>query len=297
MTQHSKDPDALGARDSDERISLSDVDELDAEEIQAVGTPSSTPPPPPREALQHVVVPRLAPLSSDSLAPPRVPPSDPPPDPEVTATRSERRVRARREEDEADDRDVVDIRWVLAAAVLLAVVIGTWTLARRGEPRLSAPTTTDRVAVTLSGVPSGARVELDGRPVTDRELTVRSGVRHAVEVHAEGHETWRQVFITRGQLELVVQLEASEPSQPVATVPAGEVPPDVELPLEPAAAEPPAEPPPAERPPAERPTPPPTPREPRTTTSVSSMSTSTATSTPRTSTMRSTHTLVRDPGF
>ncbi len=295
MTQHSKDP---GARDSDERISLSDVDELDAEEIQAVGSPSSTPPPPPKEALQHVVVPRLAPLSSDSLAPPRVPASDPPPDPEVTATRSERRVRARREEDEADDRDVVDIRWVLAAAVLLAVVIGTWTLARRGEPRLVAPADTDRVAVTLSGVPSGARVELDGRPVTERELTVRSGVRHAVEVHAEGRETWRQVFITRGQLELVVQLEAAAPAAPVPTVPVGELPPVVDAAEEPMAEDPPATTPPAAEPAvAERPTPPPaTPREPRTTTTA--MSTSTP-STPRTTTgtMRSTHTLVRDPGF
>jgi hypothetical protein len=295
VTQHSKDP---GARDSDERISLSDVDELDAEEIQAVGSPSSTPPPPPKEALQHVVVPRLAPLSSDSLAPPRVPASDPPPDPEVTATRSERRVRARREEDEADDRDVVDIRWVLAAAVLLAVVIGTWTLARRGEPRVAASANTDRVTVTLSGVPSGARVELDGRPVTERELTVRSGVRHAVEVHAEGRETWRQVFITRGQLELVVQLEAAQPAATVATVPVGELPPEVDTPEEPLAEDPPANEPVV----AERPAPPPTtPREPRSTTTATTMSTSTTPSTPHTSTttstMRSTHTLVRDPGF
>ena len=73
MTQHSKHRDPPATRDSDERISLSDINELDADEIQAVASPSSAPPPPPKEALDHVVVPRLAPLKSDSLRPPSVP--------------------------------------------------------------------------------------------------------------------------------------------------------------------------------------------------------------------------------
>ena len=77
MTQHSKHRDPPATRDSDERISLSDINELDADEIQAVASPSSAPPPPPKEALDHVVVPRLAPLKSDSLRPPSVPSAPP----------------------------------------------------------------------------------------------------------------------------------------------------------------------------------------------------------------------------
>ena len=122
--------------------------------------------------------------------------------------------------------------------------------------------------------------------------------RYFLDNVAEGRETWRQVFITRGQLELVVQLEAAAPAAPVPTVPVGELPPVVDAAEEPMAEDPPATAPPAAEPAvAERPTPPPaTPREPRTTTTA--MSTSTP-STPRTTTgtMRSTHTLVRDPGF
>ncbi|MCA9535828.1 MAG: hypothetical protein KC593_19215, partial [Myxococcales bacterium] len=71
------------SRESDERISLSDVDVLDEADLQpSPKTPSSVPPPPPKEALQHVVVPRLAPVTSDSLRPPKIP-SDPPPAPAV----------------------------------------------------------------------------------------------------------------------------------------------------------------------------------------------------------------------
>jgi len=300
VTQNSTDAGARAGRDSDERISLSDVSELDADDIQPVTTPSSTPPPPPKEALQHVVVPRLAPLSSDSLAPPRVPASSPPPDPEVTATStapSPRRARAKKDEDESDDRDVVDIRWVLAAAVLLAVLIGTWTLARRGEPRLIPSADPERVTLTLSGVPSGARVELDGRPVSGSELTVRGGGRHAVEVHAEGHETWRQVFITRGQLELVVQLVASaESAPPHADLPTGLIAPEVEADVAaPLVAPPVAEPLVEEV--VERPLTRPTTTSEMRPTTTSEVRPSTTSMSSSTSTMRSTHTLVRDPGF
>lgn len=287
-------------RDEGERISLSDLNELDAEEIQAVPSPSSVPPPPPKEALSHVVVPRLAPLSSDSLRPPRIPDSAPEADPEMEITETPRRApRTKKQDDEGDDRDVVDIRWVLAAAVLLAVVIGTWTLARRGEPRPAAPAADpERVALTLTGLPSGARVELDGRAVTGPEVMVRGGVRHAVEVQAEGHETWRQVFITRGGLELVVQLV---PSTESATPPSAEgVPPPAAPPVAeappapPVEEEAPVEVPPAAAAPSARPRT----SEPSTMSASTSTSTmTTSTSTPMTATMRSTHTLVRDPGF
>lgn len=301
MTQHSKDRPAPPTRDEGERISLSDINELDAEEIQVVRAHSSAPPPPPKEAIEHVVVPRLAPLSSDSLRPPRVPDSEPEADPEMEITETPRRKpRAKKQEDEGDDRDVVDIRWVLAAAVLLAVVIGTWTLARRGEPPLATTPAADpeRVALTLTGLPSGARVELDGRPVSGPEVMVRGGVRHAVEVHSDGHETWRQVFITRGGLELVVSLAPSTESTPTTGAdPAAAVTP----PVEPVVDAPPlGEAPPEDEPPvAEEPS-----TRPRTTststTSTSTMTVSTTTmSTAPTmaATMRSTHTLVRDPGF
>jgi len=308
VTQHSKDRPPPPTRDEGERISLSDINELDAEEIQAVPSHSSAPPPPPKEALTHVVVPRLAPLKSDSLRPPQVPASGPDAapasgpeaDPEMEITETPRRpVRAKKHDDDADDRDVVDIRWVLAAAVLLAVVIGTWTLARRGEqPAAAAPATGHaRVPLTLTGVPSGARVELDGQPVTGTEVMVRSGIRHAVEISADGHRAWRQVFITRGGLELVVNLEpegTATAEQPVVEAPPAEVP----------AAEEPRDEEPAEAPrltqtPSTRPsTSESTASSMSTTSSASSDTTSTMSSTATmTATMRSTHTLVRDPGF
>lgn len=295
MTQHSKHRDPPATRDSDERISLSDINELDADEIQAVASPSSAPPPPPKEALDHVVVPRLAPLKSDSLRPPSVP-SAPPEDPEteIIETAPPRARTKKKDEEEADDRDVVDIRWVLAAAVLLAVVIGTWTLARRGEPGVVTPAAEpDRVALTLTGVPSGARVELDGRPVTGTEIPVRGGVRHAVEVHSEGHETWRQVFITRGQLELVVSLAPAAVAAPTAPT---EAPPPEAAVTPPPAEAPPIEEPAAEAPPAREVTATrPRTTEPSTMTSTTATTSSTSGMTP--ATMRSTNTLVRDPGF
>jgi hypothetical protein len=60
--------------------------------------------------------------------------------------------------------------------------------------------------VELLGVPRGAEVLLDGKKIDNTMFGVSPNARHALEVTDSSGRSWRQVFVARGSLSLVVEL-------------------------------------------------------------------------------------------
>ena len=115
------------------------------------------------------------------------------------------------EEDASARRGVVrvlDSRWMMAIAVLAVLAAIAWALLER-DPWARAPAAPVDVTpakVELLGLPPGAKVYLDGVEIENTVFGVTPGVRHALEVRDPSGRTWRQVFLARGMLSLVVEL-------------------------------------------------------------------------------------------
>ena len=104
---------------------------------------------------------------------------------------------------------VLDTRWMMAFSVLAVLVAIAWALMERGPAaqRGGAPEPTVTMAtVELLGVPPGAEVTLDGRQIDNILFGVTPGTRHALEVTDADGRSWRQVFLAKGSLSLVVEL-------------------------------------------------------------------------------------------
>lgn len=104
---------------------------------------------------------------------------------------------------------VLDSRWMMALSVLAVLVAIAWALLER-TPQTSgtdAGLNTGQLAtVELLGVPSGAEILLDGRRIENTVFGVSPQTRHALEVRDDGGRSWRQVFVARGSLTLIVEL-------------------------------------------------------------------------------------------
>ena len=104
---------------------------------------------------------------------------------------------------------VLDTRWMMAFSVLAVLVAIAWALIERGPAaqRGGAPEPTVTMAtVELLGVPPGAEVTLDGKQIDNILFGVTPGTRHALEVIDADGRSWRQVFLAKGSLSLVVEL-------------------------------------------------------------------------------------------
>lgn len=104
---------------------------------------------------------------------------------------------------------VLDSRWMLAFAVLGVLVAIAWALMDRSPAArpADAPAPDETMAtVELLGVPPGSEVLLDGRKIDNTLFGVSPGTRHAIEVTDARGRTWRQVFLAKGSLSLVVEL-------------------------------------------------------------------------------------------
>ncbi|MBT8451782.1 MAG: hypothetical protein KJO40_07455 [Deltaproteobacteria bacterium] len=104
---------------------------------------------------------------------------------------------------------VLDSRWMMAFAVLSVLVAIAWALLE-SDPRerpIAAPESTEPMStVELLGVPPGAEILLDGRKIENSLFGVTPGTRHALEVSDAQGRTWRQVFLAKGSLSLIVEL-------------------------------------------------------------------------------------------
>lgn len=104
---------------------------------------------------------------------------------------------------------VLDSRWMMAFSVLAVLVAIAWALGERGSTAGRVGTLAPDVTmatVELLGVPQGAEVSLDGRRIDNTLFGVAPGTRHALEVTDTSGRSWRQVFLARGSLSLVVDL-------------------------------------------------------------------------------------------
>jgi len=104
---------------------------------------------------------------------------------------------------------VLDGRWMMAFAVLAVLVAIAWALLERSPITRGAvePEPAGKMAtVELLGVPSGSEVLLDGRKIDNTMFGVSPDTRHALEVTDSSGRSWRQVFVARGSLSLVVEL-------------------------------------------------------------------------------------------
>jgi len=97
----------------------------------------------------------------------------------------------------------------MALSVLAVLVAIAWALLER-TPQASdieAASSTEQLAtVELLGVPTGAKVLLDGQRIENTVFGVSPRTRHALEVRDDAGRSWRQVFIARGSLTLIVEL-------------------------------------------------------------------------------------------
>ncbi|MCB9596393.1 MAG: serine/threonine protein kinase [Sandaracinaceae bacterium] len=89
-----------------------------------------------------------------------------------------------------------------------------------------APTPPRPATIRLEGLPSGARLLLDGEPATGAELSVERGdAEHRLEVEASGMEPFTTVFVANADRTLRVAMTpvAGEPPpvEPVSTPPSG----------------------------------------------------------------------------
>ena len=104
---------------------------------------------------------------------------------------------------------VLDTRWMMAFSVLAVLVAIGWALMERGPAAQRGGTpepTVTMATVELLGVPPGAEVTLDGRQIDNILFGVTPGTRHALEVTDADGRSWRQVFLAKGSLSLVVEL-------------------------------------------------------------------------------------------
>lgn len=104
---------------------------------------------------------------------------------------------------------VLDGRWMMAFAVLAVLVAIAWALLERSPitRRTVGPEAAGQMAtVELLGVPSGSEVLLDGRKIDNTMFGVSPDTRHALEVTDSNGRSWRQVFVARGSLSLVVEV-------------------------------------------------------------------------------------------
>ena len=104
---------------------------------------------------------------------------------------------------------VLDSRWMMALSVLAVLVAIAWALLERNPQasEIEAASSTEQLAtVELLGVPTGAEVLLDGQRIENTVFGVSPRTRHALEVRDDAGRSWRQVFIARGSLTLIVEL-------------------------------------------------------------------------------------------
>lgn len=104
---------------------------------------------------------------------------------------------------------VLDSRWMMALSVLAVLVAIAWALLERTphNSQTDAGLSTGQLAtVELLGVPPGAEVLLDGRRIENTVFGVSPQTRHALEVRDDAGRSWRQVFVARGSLTLIVEL-------------------------------------------------------------------------------------------
>ena len=104
---------------------------------------------------------------------------------------------------------VLDSRWMMALAVSAVLVAIVWALVDKGPMSTggaATPQGAPLATVELLGVPSGAKVLLDGRRIDNTRFGVTPGTRHLLEVADEAGRSWRQVFLAEGSLSLVVEL-------------------------------------------------------------------------------------------
>ncbi len=99
---------------------------------------------------------------------------------------------------------------MMAFAVLAVLVAIAWTLLERSPITRRAVGPEEAAGkmatVELLGVPSGSEVLLDGRKIDNTMFGVSPDTRHALEVTDSSGRSWRQVFVARGSLSLVVEL-------------------------------------------------------------------------------------------
>lgn len=95
---------------------------------------------------------------------------------------------------------------MMALSVLAVLVAIAWALLEHSpHPSETQGVGQEALAtVELLGVPAGADILLDGRRIENTEFGVSPHVRHALEVKDAKGRTWRQVFVARGSLTLVV---------------------------------------------------------------------------------------------
>ena len=119
---------------------------------------------------------------------------------------------------------VLDSRWMMAFAVLAVLVAIAWALLE-SDPRarrIAAPGATEPMtSVELLGVPPGAEILLDGKKIENSLFGVTPETRHAVEVSDAQGRTWRQVFLAKGSLSLIVELRTQFVEVEVEVAPKG----------------------------------------------------------------------------
>jgi hypothetical protein len=104
---------------------------------------------------------------------------------------------------------VLDSRWMMAVSVLAVLVAIAWALLERSPVTRRATTREPAgkmATVELLGVPAGSVVLLDGKEIDNTLFGVSPNARHALEVTDDSGRSWRQVFVARGSLSLVVEL-------------------------------------------------------------------------------------------
>lgn len=95
----------------------------------------------------------------------------------------------------------------MALAVLAVLVAIAWALLERSPGfETETPAAEEEMAtVELLGVPPGAEILLDGRRIENTVFGVSPRTRHALEVRDGKGRSWRQVFVAKGSLMLVVE--------------------------------------------------------------------------------------------
>ena len=116
-------------------------------------------------------------------------------------------------------------------ALVAALGIGGFLFVKSSPPATPAPTTRAAVAapiapatpaisptvvIDLAGLPTGARIDLDGHAVNSPHLVLDRGTQHALRITADGHQPYETSLTAERDREIMVAL-ADAPAAPATT--------------------------------------------------------------------------------